>query len=186
MFNYFSQSVFYFLSASTANNASLWETIVKTNIINFLIAAIALIWVIKKFNLISVLDKRQNSVIKALKESEERRNRAFKDLEEVEKRTSNLAQEVETLLQDAKQTAKIVADGIIGSAEEEASKMIEQAKKRIELEEKFAARELEQRLIQEAIYSARQLLENTLTIEDKQRSIDEFVLALPELSKKES
>lgn len=179
------QPVFFLLQEHTATNQSLWETLVQSNFLNFLIAAIVLLWVIKRFRLLSILDKRQADVIQKLRDAEDKRAKALQELEEIEKRMLKLTQEVDSILKEAHQTAEMVAKTVIEGAEEEADKILSNAQRRVELEERTAARELEQRLIREAIHGARQLLESSLTVEDKQRSVDDFITALPELYRKE-
>lgn len=177
--------VLFFLSTHGAESQGLWETIVNSNFLNFLIAAVFLFWVFTKFNLLSILDKRRDDIVKALKDAEAKRTQAMADLKAIEERTAKLTGEVETIIKDAEASAEMVASGIVKNAEEEAEKIIQNAKRRIEMEEKTAARELESRLMQEAIYGARQLLESTLSDDDRRRSVEAFVSDLPELYQKE-
>jgi F-type H+-transporting ATPase subunit b len=167
------------------HNPTFWEQILQSNIINFLFAFAVLVWIFRKFNVVSILDKRHNEILLGLKAAEERRTKALEELQEIEKRTANLTQEVESILKDAQQTAEAVAQSIVNTAEDEASKILTNTQKRIELEQKTASRDLEQRLMHEAIYAARQLLENTLNDQDRQRSVDDFIVTLPELYEKE-
>jgi F-type H+-transporting ATPase subunit b len=162
------------------------DAIIHSNIINVLIAAIFLIWVFKRFKLLSILDKRQAQVIKDLKDAEAKREKALQELDVLEKRSLKLREEVEIILDEAQKSAEMVGQSILHNAEEEARKLMDNAQKRIALESRTAARELETRLMQEAIYAAQQLLENTLDEADKHRSIEDFVQSLPELVKKES
>lgn len=177
------QPVMFFLQHEGAENTDMMTQLVQTNIFSFLIAAIALVIIVKKFNLGSILDQRQAAIVKSLKEAEEKRDQALKDLKSLEERTAKLSSEVTNMISDAQKTAEAVADSIIKSAEDDAAKLLANAQKRIEQEEKTAARELEQRLMQEALHGARQLLENTLSADDKHDSIKQFVEQLPTLAK---
>ncbi len=175
------QPVFFLLQEQAAENQNWWQTLVHSNVLNFLIAAAFLVWIFCRYNLLSYLDNSQLKVIQELKDAEEKRAKALTDLEEIEKRTAQLVQEVDSIIQDAHHTAELVGQSLVKNAEEEAKKILENAQKRIALEEKTIARDLEHRLMQEAIYSAKQLLETTLTEEDKHRSIESFVTLLPDL-----
>ncbi len=164
---------------------SLWESIVHSNIINFCIALGFLIWVFWKFQLGNVLVQRQAQIVKSLQEAEAQREKALEDLRLLEQRAAQLEVEVQGILKQAEATAAMVAENIIQSATEEADKMLRNAQRRVELEQRQAARELERRLTLEALHGAQELLENTLSKEDKLRSVEDFVNALPSLVKKE-
>ncbi len=185
--NALSSSIFFFLQAHhEAASRSLWETIVQSNALNFAIALGVILWIVSKFKLHKALDVRQNNIIEELKLAEAQKAKALEDLKAIEQRTAHLTTEVETIIKEAQSTAEMIAKTIVSDAEAEASKVMENARKRVQLEEKTAARELERRLMHEAIYSAKQLLENTLSHDDKQRSVQDFVESLPELYKKEA
>ena len=162
------------------------DAIIHSNIINILIAAIFLVWVFKRYNLLSILDKRQAQVIKDLKDAEEKREKALQELEALEKRSMKLKEEVASILDEAQKSAEMVGQSILQNAEDDARKLMENAQKRIAQESRTAARELENRLMHEAIHAAQQLLESTLDDKDKHRSIEDFVQSLPDLVKKES
>lgn len=179
------QPVIFFLQEHTAESASFWDQVVHSNILNFLIAVVFLVWVFRKFNLLSLLSKRQEQIVKELKDAEEKRNKALSEMAEIEKRTVKLSTEVESILNEAQKTAEEVSQTLIKNAEAEAEKIVSNAQKRIALEQRTASRELEQRLMMEAVHGARQLLESTLNDEDKHRSVEEFVAALPDLYEKE-
>lgn len=179
--NLLSQPVFYILQAHGEAVPSMWESIINSNIINFLIAFLALVWVFKRFKLLSILDQRQAKIVQALQEAEEKRQQALKDLDAIEKRMAQLNQEVDAILSDAQHSAEDIANSIVQQAQEDAEKLLANAQKRIAMEQKTASRELEQRLMHEAIHAARELLENTLSEADKHRSVEDFVASLPKL-----
>lgn len=174
-----------FLNAHAASHPVTFEALVQSNIFNVVIAFSALAFIIKKFNVGGLLEKRQSFIVAELKDAEAKRDQAMKDLAEIEARSAKLKQEVETMLQDAEKTAASVADSILSQAQDEASRLISTAQKRIEQEEKQAARDLEQRLMIEAIHGARQLLESTLSKDDQIASVEAFIEQLPELLEKE-
>lgn len=178
--------MFFFLQEHVTANPSLWDTIVQSNILNVLIAVAFLAWLINKVNVPALLESKQSQIVKELNDAEERRAKALQEVEELEKRSAKLADEVESLLKDAQQTAHLVSQSILNNAEEEAQKILSNAQKRIVLEQKTASRELEQRLMREAIHGSRQLLENTLNDKDKHRSVEDFVASLPALYEKEA
>lgn len=176
--------IIFFLEAHGAEGGDFWTQVVHSNVINIAIAFVFLVWVFKRFNLLDILEQRQNKVMLELKEAEEKRDKALAELNQIEKRTAGLTEEVSHILKDAEETAGMVATGIIRSAEAEADKLLENAQKRAALEEKSAVRELEHRLMLEAIHGAKELLENTLSDADKQQSVEDFVSVLPDLIRK--
>ena len=179
-------TMFYLLQETATTSPGLVDILVKSNLLNFLIAFGFLAWVFKKYNVLSALDRQQAKITHELQDAETRKNKALAELQEIERRSAALTAEVDALLVNARQTAESVADGVIKNAEAEAEAILEAGRKRLIMDQKMAARDLEARLMREAIYSARQLLENTLTPDDKQRSIADFIETLPDLVQKES
>ncbi len=177
--------IIYFLQAQPVEAQSFWESVVQSNVLNILIAAVFLIWVFKRFKLSALLDQRQSQIMKSLQDAESKREAALKELREIEQRTANLKTEVEAIIKDASQTAEMVAQTILRNAEEDAQKILDSGRKRLAMEQKTASRELEQRLMVEAIHGARQLLESTLSDKDKVRSVEDFVASMPDLYQKE-
>ncbi len=67
---------------------------------------------------------------------------------------------------------------MLANARAEASAIIENAKKRVELEQRSAMKAIQARLLDEAIGDARQELENTMTDESRANSVDGFIASL--------
>lgn len=167
-----------------AADPSFWDIVVRSNFLNFCIAFAALAFLFKKFNLLGLLDKRQESIAKELKDAEAKRDQALADLQAIETRSAQLKTEMDTLLKEAELTAGQVAQSIVDNAEAEAQKILDNAQKRVVQEQKTAARDLESRLMAEAIHAAQELLENTLSKDDKKQSVVMFIDQLPALAEK--
>jgi F-type H+-transporting ATPase subunit b len=172
-----------YLMSTQGTSPDVWHSIVQSNILNVIVAAVFLAWVIRKINVGRVLDERRQRISEELATSETRRQVAQAELDALEKRAASLHEEVAAIIRDAEQTARQVADAILTSAEGDAAAIRANAQKRQLLDEKNAARSLEARLMREALHGAQQFLETTLSDEDKRQSVEAFIEALPELAK---
>ncbi|MCA9798504.1 MAG: ATP synthase F0 subunit B [Cyanobacteria bacterium HKST-UBA04] len=168
-------------AAHTAHQMGLWDMVVHSNVINVALVALLLGWLMAKFQVPGLVDKQRQAVAKSLKDAEAKRDKALVKLEELERRLAKLDGEVAQIISDAEQTASEVAQGIVAQAERDAEKMLAQAQKRAELEQRQAALDIEYRLLIEAVGETRDYLNASLSDQDRQKSVETFLDQLPEL-----
>lgn len=173
---------FFLLTAHAEEPVSLMGKIVESNVLNFLLVVLLLTWIFKKVGVIALLDKQKAKIAQELADAEARKAQALKELADIEKQTQNLSQETSRILSEAETTGAQMAASLIESAEQEAQKLLENAEKRIALEEKRLVRELEERLVREAVHGAREMLSATLSDQDRERSVSDFIQVLPQLA----
>jgi F-type H+-transporting ATPase subunit b len=166
----------YLLQAHAEHHApSLWEHILQSNLINVLLVALILGWVIKKNNLLAGIDAQREKIASEVEAVERQKQQALAQLEEMQRRTNNLKAEVEAILTNARESAESLSAQILADARLESAKIVENAKKRVELEQRAAAKELEKRLLNDALADAREELAKTLTAKDQSRSVEAFI-----------
>ena len=102
------------------------------------------------------------------------------ELEAIRKRTAGLQTEVEAIISSAQASAESMSRQILDDARVQAEKVIASAGKRIELEQRAAARDLEKRLLNDALADAREDLARNLSVDDQKRSVEDFVSHLKE------
>ena len=158
------------------------EYIKESNVVNILIVAIFLIWILNKAQVGQKLKGYQSRIIDSLDKAESKQRQAESKLQEVEVRLSKLDVEVAQILTEAKSNAENMAKRIVSDAEADAKKIIDQAHRRIALEEKQRLAEVQERLMTEAIVATRELLSNTLSNDDKIQSVESFIEQIPELA----
>ena len=171
-------SVFFLMASAGEQDFLSW--LVSTNVFNIVMMALVLGFLIKKFNLLNVFDERRETVRKEVEALEAKRDEAFAELETIKQKTQNLSDEVEAVLKQAESAASGLSQQILDDARLEAEKIVEASKKRMEMEQRTAVALLEKRLLAEAIQDAQSELA-ALSDDDKHRSVDSFIDALPQL-----
>lgn len=164
-----------------AGDGSFWEYILNSNLINVLLIALLLGWIIKRYNLFGAIDTQRNKIVEEIEQVERHKKEALAQLEEIQRRSNNLKNEVESILKNARESAEALSAQILADAKNESSKIVDNAKKRVELEQRAAAKELENRLLNDALADAREELANTLTAKEQSRSVEAFIEELAQL-----
>jgi F-type H+-transporting ATPase subunit b len=160
---------------------SFWHTLVQTNLFNFILAAFILGYLAYRMNVVKMLDDKRLSIMAEMNEAEARREKAESDIQGLENRRLQLENDLNKMIIDAETSAKQLAETMIQQAQEDSVKLRAQALKRIEQEQLSLKRELEARLVQDAIVATKALLENTLTDADKLSTVEAFMENLPQV-----
>jgi F-type H+-transporting ATPase subunit b len=174
-------SVYLLMAHEGHEPLSLMERIKESNVFNIVLVAIILGILAKKFNLISGISTKQSQIAAEVQAIEHQKKEALAQLEEAKHRTANIKTEVNEILNNARESANALSAQILSDAKNESNKIIENAKKRIELEQRAAIKELEKRLLNDALLDARSELAQTLSLPDQKRSIDNFLDELSQL-----
>lgn len=157
---------------------TMMEFILESNLINFLIAVAVIVWIIKKLNVGQSIDNAHQKMVAEIKELEEERKKAEAELAEIKDKTKNISAEVDTILKNAKESADKMSATIIEDSKEQAAKIVDNAKKRVALEQKSAAADLQKRLLNDAMMDAREDMVNDLSSDDQKKSVEDFIEAL--------
>jgi F0F1-type ATP synthase membrane subunit b/b' len=171
----------YLLQAHGAESKTLMETLVESNLFNVVLVALILGFLIKKFDLFAGVEGQRSKIAREIEAIELQKREAMEQLNEVKQKTASLTSEVEEILRNAKTSAEGLSIQIVSDARTEASKIVENSKKRVELEQRAAMKELEKRLLNDALYDARSELANNLTAADQKRSVETFLEELSQV-----
>lgn len=171
----------YLLEAHAEAPHDLMGAILQSNLLNVIIVLLILGWVIKKQNLLSGIDTQREKIAAEVSQVEQRKQDALKQLEDVKRRTASLKDEVEAILKNARESAEALSAQIIADAKMESTKIVDNAKKRVDLEQRSAAKELERRLLNDALADAREELAKTQTAKDQHRSVEAFLEELSQM-----
>jgi F-type H+-transporting ATPase subunit b len=148
-------------------------------IINFAI----LIFILVKFlakPMKNYFKKRTELIEKSLTEAAEAKEIAMKALKEVEDKLRLKDQEIERIIESARQSGEAERDRLIEHGREMSEKIRQQAKTNIELELKNAKRELRAEAAEISIRMAEEKLKKRLSEEDQLKLIDESIRKLEE------
>ncbi|MDR1659424.1 MAG: ATP synthase F0 subunit B [Desulfovibrio sp.] len=115
---------------------------------------------------------RRQGIRETLDNLEERRRRASENLEIVEKRIAGLNQEREAILEESRQQAQALKEGIIADAERQAAQIIAQAKSTAESEGRAVLAEVRGIIADEIVAAAEKLLNAKLDNAAHEKLID--------------
>lgn len=174
--NLLHQAPLYLLQARHAPaETSLIDTLLKSNVFNFLLVFGGLAFLVKKKNLFAGVDVQREKIASEIEAMEGQKRQALAQLEEAKRRTANLKSEVEEILKNAREQAEALSTQIIADARVESAKIVDNAKKRVELEQRSAIKELERRLLSDSLADARAELTRSLTAKEQTRSVEAFL-----------
>lgn len=145
---------------------SLWDILVKSDLLNVIILAIAIIYLGNKF-LPKIIEQRKNQIKKELEHAHEASLKASEELEEIKKKAKNAEYEIEEIKNDARKTAQMIKKQI----QEETEKELEGLKLRVKREITSSQEEAIQDIKQEASETAIKLAEEALIKMTKDESI---------------
>lgn len=122
------------------HEVSLFEAILNTNIINFLIVLSTLVWIFKKFNLGQLIDKMALDVKEKVEKSALDTKEAIKEYKTVKKETANTPKlqeeiikkaqiEAQNLKENIEKTTQLKEQEIISTIEKNHQTLVEKFKK---------------------------------------------------------
>lgn len=167
---------------ASPEKSDFYSVLVHSNLFNILLVVVILTWVVKKFNLLQMIDNRREIIAGEIEQIEAQKRQALRQLEDVQEKTERLSGEVEQILASAQESAQALSHQILEEAKAEASKIVESTKKRMALEQKAAVKALETRLMEEAIQEAKESLARETDKHAQKRSVEAFLNELTHLN----
>ncbi len=160
---------------------SFLQQLEQSNVFNVLLVALILGFVAKKLNLFGSIDVQRQKLAAEIEAVELQKKKALEQLEETQRKTSNLNDEINEILSTARASAESMSNQILSDARNESTKIVENAKKRVELEQRAAIKDLERRLLNDALADARTELASQLSAADQKRSVETFLDELSQI-----
>ena len=146
--------------------------------IPMLIAFIILWIILAKFGwpiFNGMLERRENTIREALKQSEEAKIESERILAEYKKQLDDAKAQASQIISDAREAGDAMKAEIQKKATAEAADMIEKAKTTIEAEKKAAIAELQASIADTSIDVAAKLIGNDLTADEHRAIIEKYV-----------
>lgn len=122
-----------------------------------------------------MLEKRENTIREALKQSEEAKVESERVLAEYKKNLADAKVEASKIISEARETGDAVKADIQAKAQEEAQDMIAKAKATIEAEKKAAIAELQSSIADTSVDVAAKLIGNDLSASEHRAIIERYV-----------
>ncbi|WP_373531108.1 hypothetical protein [Vampirovibrio sp.] len=174
-------SVFLLQAEGHGHSMTLMQQLEHSNVFNVALVVLILGFLAKKFNLLGGIEAQRKQLASGIEAVELQKKQALQQLEEAQRKTANLTAEVDEILNNARQSAEALSKQILNDARSESDKIIENAKRRVELEQRSAIKDLERRLLSDALSDARVALAGDLNAADQKRSIETFLDELSQL-----
>ena len=152
-------------------------------IVNFLILAGILVWLIRKYDVIeNVFGGYQRKIKDEIDSANRLQNEATRIKREIEQSATQAEQRSVELLEQAKAQAEREKQALIRGAEAEAERLLEQARRTASFEQNRQLLALQSDIVERALVRARALLQEQVKKKDHQRLMDEFLECLTEES----
>ena len=157
------------------------NVILFSNVINLFIVIIFLVWLFRKYNLLSYFYKKRDEIIELLKNLEQDRKTKESQLEATKTKVKNADQEVSKLTDDGEQVAEGISVRIIEEAEKEAASMQKKAQLTVESERKVATNEVIQEITTAAFATAETQINKSIDERLHRKYINDFINNLENL-----
>ena len=144
------------------------------------IVVFLLMWKFALGPIVTMLDRRRQTIEENLKKAEEAREEAERLFAEYQKKLEEARKEAQELIQEGKRMGEKLKEEIITEAREEAERIKEKAVSAIELEREKALEELKEKAAELSVEIASRILKRTISVEDHKMLIKE---ALEEVAK---
>ncbi len=174
-------SVFLLQAEGHGHTMTFQQYLEHSNLFNVVFVLVVLGILARKFNLIGGIDSQRQKLASEIEAVELQKRKALQQLEETKQLTANLKSEVDSILKNARESAEAMSQQILSDARNESGKIIDNAKKRVELEQRSAIKDLERRLLSDALSDARSELAGNLNASDQKRSVETFLDELSQL-----
>ncbi len=152
-----------------------WWTMEDTfRVLNFAVLVALLVYLLRK-PVSHFLGTRITGIQEQLEELESKKEAAEKELAAYNERLASLSKKGEDIIAQYRQQGEAARDKILKEAEEAAAKLEEQARRNIEQEFAQAKSKLETEVFEKAIAAAEKKLKSSISAEDHERLIDEYL-----------
>ncbi len=155
--------------------------VILPNMVEFIpmLVAFIILWIIlAKFGwpmFAGMLEKRENTIREALKQSEDAKIESERVLAEYKKQLADAKAEATKVVAEARETGEAVRQSIQDKAQAEAQDMIAKARTTIEAEKKAAMAELQASIADTSVDVAAKLIGNDLTEGEHRAIIERYV-----------
>lgn len=158
----------------------IWDTVLKSNLFNFVVLVVILTFVAIKFDLKSMIASMQDKVAQTINDVKQKKADSETALNDAIKSVKNLASDVEQIERDAKKSADSIYKKIVDEAQAQADNIYFSADKVISAEEKQIVADLVKTISRASVAKSKEnvqnMLENNIELHEKyiNESIDKL------------
>ena len=161
-------------------NAPL-DWIYTSNIINFILVIAFLAWVFRKYNVLSVISDRQNTISQKISNAEEDKARSETELTAVKEKAEKLDGEVQGIINEANGIAESLSGRIKNEITVGIEEIHKKSQKSLEIEKQVASNEVLKDISRVAFVIAEGHIKQAIDEKLHKKYIDEFIDNLDDL-----
>lgn len=158
-----------------SSDVSTIEYIFYSNIINWFLVVLFVVWLLKKFNVLSHIANIQQRIVDKIKSSEDEKKEKELLLYETTDKVRNTDKEADEIIKEAKDFAKKLSSDIISDAESDVQEHNKKIDNIIDVEKSVAKNELKSEISKAALIIAEEHIKQALDEELHNKFINEFI-----------
>ncbi len=147
-----------------------WDLVVKSDLLNVFILAIAFVYLGNKF-LPGIVDQRKKQISKELEEAKQARIKATEELEAIKQKSKNAEKEIEEIKLDAKKAAESIKKQMEEETERDLNNLKEKVKREISSKYEEAVHDIKKSVGSTAIKLAEVALTQMSTNKEVQKKL---------------
>jgi F0F1-type ATP synthase membrane subunit b/b' len=149
--------------------------ILNSNLLNFIIVIVFLIWVIRKANLSTLITQKQNEIVESIKNAEDEKKIKQNHLLVTKTKVSNVKQEVLKIIDEGEQVASNISESILDDADKQSEDMNKKAAASIKNEKQVVSGEVMTKIMGAAFYISEEHIKQAIDERLHRKYIDEFI-----------
>ena len=152
--------------------------ILHSNIINLLAVAVFLVWLVKKFNLVGIIDGKIEQIKSFVKNAEQEREQAIAELKEVKNKVKNISEEKKEITQEAHKTADMYREKIEAETVQSLQEIEKNTEKFLDAEQKSLKESIGREVAQDALEIAKEHIKHAINDDMQKKYINDFIDSL--------
>lgn len=154
---------------------STMNLILHSNLFNFLIVILFIVWVIKKANLAELIAKKQAEIAELIKNALEEKKIKQNHLLVTKTKVSNVKQEVLNIIDEGEQVANNISESILEDAEKQSEDMHKKAVVSVNNQKQIVSSDVRVKISNAAFYIAEEHIKQAIDERLQKKYIDEFI-----------
>lgn len=156
-------------------------TLVRSNLLNFILFILFFVWLFKKIDFSGFISKKRQEIIDSIKKSEEDKIKAKENLEKTQDSLKNIDEDVQKIIDDGKNTANLVKQQAEEKVIKEIKSIEEKTEKQLEANENKVKNEISKSVVSAAIAISKQHIISSLDEKTQKELIYKFIDELDNL-----
>ena len=156
-------------------NLNTLNIILHSNLLNFIIVIIFLVWVIRKVDLAALIAKKQADIAEMIKNADDEKQIKQNHLAVTQNKVSNVKQEMLKIIDDGEQVANNLSDSILDDAEKQAADMHKKAVISVANQKQVVTGEVMAKITDAAFFIAEEHIKQAIDERLHRKYIDEFI-----------